>query len=144
MTSMPAIDIGALFIGGEDREGNDGSGVTTESDDGADAEAGEYARDFLEVVLHQLWEERFGRRRTTTKTTETSSDDEHEEDIVTWSMSKTLCEGGRRRRRPRLARSADRWRRPRRGRAGRIRRGRKDHGQSEDLGNNGTGDMSGR
>ncbi len=29
-TSMPAIDIGALFIGWEDREGNDGSGVTME------------------------------------------------------------------------------------------------------------------
>ena len=36
---MPAIDIGALFIGREDREGNDGSGVATEDDDNT-AEAG--------------------------------------------------------------------------------------------------------
>ncbi len=41
MTSVPSIDIGALFIGREDREGNDGSGVVTEDDDNADAEAGE-------------------------------------------------------------------------------------------------------
>jgi hypothetical protein len=34
-TSMPAIDVGALFIGREEREGNNGSGVTTEEDDGA-------------------------------------------------------------------------------------------------------------
>jgi len=46
MTSMPAIHIGALFIGREDREGNDGSGVTTEDDDDTDAEAGGYARNF--------------------------------------------------------------------------------------------------
>ena len=91
--SMPSINIDALFIGREDREGNDGSSVVTEDDDNADAEAGEYARNFLEVVLRQLWEGRFGRRRTTTKTTETSSDNEHKEDVVTWSISKTLCEG---------------------------------------------------
>ena len=54
--SMPAIDIGALFIGREDREGNNGSGVTTEDDNKADTEAGEYAHNFLEVVLR-----RFGR-----------------------------------------------------------------------------------
>jgi hypothetical protein len=42
--SMPVIDIGALFIGREDREGDDGSGVTTEDDDDTDAEAGGYAR----------------------------------------------------------------------------------------------------
>ena len=46
MTSMPAIHIDALFIGREDREGNDGSGVTTEDDDNTDAEAGGYARNF--------------------------------------------------------------------------------------------------
>ncbi len=74
---MPAIDIGALFIGREDREGDDGSGVTTEDDDDTDAEAGGYARDFLEVILRRLWEGRYGRRRTRTKTTETSRDDEH-------------------------------------------------------------------
>jgi hypothetical protein len=32
MTSMPAIDIGALFIGRDDREGDDGSGIATEDD----------------------------------------------------------------------------------------------------------------
>ena len=37
---MPAIDIGTLFIGREDREGDDGSGVATEDDDDTDAEAG--------------------------------------------------------------------------------------------------------
>ena len=49
--SMPAININALFIGREDREGDDGSGVTMEDDDDTDAEAGGYARNFLEVVL---------------------------------------------------------------------------------------------
>ncbi len=92
-TLMPAIDIGALFIGREDREGDDGSGIATEDDDDTDVEAGGYTHDFLEVVLRQLWEGRFGRRRTTTKTTETSRDDKHEEDVVTQSMFKTLCEG---------------------------------------------------
>jgi hypothetical protein len=42
--SMPVIDIGALFIGREDREGDDGSGVAMEDDDDTDAEAGGYAR----------------------------------------------------------------------------------------------------
>ncbi len=42
--SMPVIDIGALFIGREDREGDDGSGVAAEDDGDTDAEAGEYAR----------------------------------------------------------------------------------------------------
>ncbi len=91
--SMPSINIGALLIGREDREGNDSSGVATEDGDNADLDAGEYARDFLEVVLHRLWEGHFGRRRTTTKTTETSSDDRHKEDVVTRSMSETFCEG---------------------------------------------------
>ncbi len=50
-TLMPAIDIDALFIGREDREGDDGSSVAREDDDDANAEAGEYALDFLEVVL---------------------------------------------------------------------------------------------
>jgi hypothetical protein len=90
---MPVINIGVLFIGREDREGNDGSGVATEDDDDTDAETGGYARDFLEVILRQLWEGRFGKRRTTTKTTETSRDNEHEEDVMTRSMFKTLCEG---------------------------------------------------
>ncbi len=90
---MPAIDIGALFIGREDREGDDGSGIATEDDDDTDVEAGGYARDFLEVVLRQLWEGRFGRRRTTMMTTETSRDDEHEEDVMTRLMFETLCEG---------------------------------------------------
>jgi hypothetical protein len=90
---MPVINIGVLFIGREDREGNDSSGVATEDDDDTDAETGGYARDFLEVILRQLWEGRFGKRRTTTKTTETSRDNEHEEDVMTRSMFKTLCEG---------------------------------------------------
>ncbi len=90
---MPAIDISALFIGREDREGDDGSGVATEDDDDTDAEARGYTRDFLELVLRRLWEGGFGRRRTTTKTTERSSDDEHKEDVVTQSMFETLCEG---------------------------------------------------
>ena len=42
--SMPVIDIGTLFIGREDREGDDGSGVTTEDDNDTDAEAGGYTR----------------------------------------------------------------------------------------------------
>ena len=88
--SMPMIDIGTLFIGREDREGDDGSGIAREDVDDADTEAGENVRDFLEVVLCQLWEGRFGRRRTTTKTTETSSDNEHQEDFVTRSMSPSL------------------------------------------------------
>ena len=81
-TSMPMIDIGALFIGREDREGDDRSGVTTEDDVDTDVEVGGYAYacDFLEVVLRQLWEGHFGRRRTTKKTTETSREDEHKED----------------------------------------------------------------
>jgi hypothetical protein len=41
--SMPAINIGALFIGREDREGDNGSGVTTEDDDDTNTEAGGYA-----------------------------------------------------------------------------------------------------
>jgi hypothetical protein len=90
---MPVIDNRTLFIGREDREGDDGSSVVMEDDDDTDAEAGGYERDFLEVVLRQLWEGYFGRRRTTTKTTETSRDDEHEEDVVTRSMFEMLCEG---------------------------------------------------
>ena len=41
---MPVIDIAALFIGWEDREGDKGSGFATEDDDNTDAEAGGYAR----------------------------------------------------------------------------------------------------
>jgi hypothetical protein len=118
-TSMPAIDIGALFIGREDWEGNNSSGVTKEDDDETDAEAGGCSRDFLEVVLRQHWEGRFGRRRTTTKTTETSRDDEHEDDVVT----RSIVRASRRRRCLRLARSADRRQRPWRGRVRRICRG---------------------
>jgi hypothetical protein len=92
-TSMPVIDVGTLVIGWEDREGDDGSGVATEDDDDTDADAGGYARDFLEVILRQLWEGRFGKRRTSTKTTETSRDNAHEEDAMTRSMFETLCEG---------------------------------------------------
>jgi hypothetical protein len=90
---MPAIDIGALFIGREDRECDDGSGIATEDDDDTDVEAGGYACNFLEVVFRRLWERRFGRRRMTMKTMETSRDDEHEEDVVMRSMFETLCKG---------------------------------------------------
>jgi hypothetical protein len=90
---MPAIDIGALFIGRDDREGDDGSGIATEDDYNTDVEVGGYARDFSEVVLRRLWEGRYGRRRTTTKTTETSRDDEHKKVVVTRSMFETLCKG---------------------------------------------------
>ena len=41
---MPVIDIGAMFIGREDREGDDSSGVATDDDDNTVTEAGEYAR----------------------------------------------------------------------------------------------------
>ena len=90
---MPEIDICVLFIGQEDWEGNDCSGITTEDDDDTDAEAGGYARNFLEVFLRRLWEMCFGNRRTTTKTKETSRDNEHEEDVMTRLMFETLCEG---------------------------------------------------
>jgi hypothetical protein len=50
--SMPVIDIGAIFIGREDREGGDGSGVATEDDDDTDAEAAGYAR-----LGRAFWEE---------------------------------------------------------------------------------------
>jgi hypothetical protein len=43
---MPAIDIGALFIGREDREGDDGRGIATEDDDNIDVEAGGCTCDF--------------------------------------------------------------------------------------------------
>ena len=76
------------------------------------------------------------------KTTEMSSDDEHEEDVVRRSMSETLCEGEpssssptARPKRRSLVRTAARA-------GGRIRRGRKDHRWGEDLGDDGTGDMS--
>ena len=92
-TSMHAINIGTLFIGREDWEGEDGSGVATEDDDYTNAETGGYTRNFLEVVLRRLWEGRFGRWRRTMKTTETSRDDKHEEDIVARLMFETLCKG---------------------------------------------------
>ena len=106
-TSMPAIDIGALFIGREDWEENEGSGIATEDDDDTDAEAGGYERDFLEVVLCQLWEGCFGRRRTTTTTTKTSRDDEHEECL------RGSARANHHRCCPLLARSANRRQRPR-------------------------------
>ena len=79
------IDIGALFIGRKDWEGDDGSGVATEDDNDTDAEAGggtSYARDFLVVILRRLWEGHFGKRRTAMKTTEMSRENEHEEDVM--------------------------------------------------------------
>ena len=47
MTSMPAIGIDTLFIGREDWEGDDGSGVATEDDNETDAEAGGVRAQFL-------------------------------------------------------------------------------------------------
>jgi hypothetical protein len=41
---MPVINIGALFIGRENREGENGSGDATEDDDDTDAEAGGFGR----------------------------------------------------------------------------------------------------
>jgi hypothetical protein len=41
---MPVINIGMLFIGREDREGNNSSGAATEDDDDTEAEAGGYVR----------------------------------------------------------------------------------------------------
>jgi hypothetical protein len=80
--SMPVFDIGALFIGREDRKGDVGSGVATEDEEDTDAEAGGT----------RARAGRFGERRTTTKT-ETSRDDEHKEDVATRSKFETLCEG---------------------------------------------------
>ncbi len=90
---MLAIDVGTLSIGREGREGDEGSGIATEDNDGADAEAGEYVRDFLEVALSQFLEGRFGRRTTMTNTTETSRDEEHKEGVMLQSMFETFCEG---------------------------------------------------
>jgi hypothetical protein len=42
------------FIGWEDWEGNNGNSVGMEDDDFSDAEAGEYACNFLEVAIHRL------------------------------------------------------------------------------------------
>ncbi len=80
--SMPVINIGALFIGREDWEGDDSSGVATEDDNDTGVEVVGYAR------LGRA----FGERRTTTKTA-TSRDDEHKEDVATRSKFETLCEG---------------------------------------------------
>ena len=44
---MPAINIGALFIGQEDWEGNDGSSVAIEDDNDTDVEAGGVRARFL-------------------------------------------------------------------------------------------------
>ena len=47
MMLMPAINIGMLFIGREDWEGDDGSGVATEDDDDTNTEAGVVRARFL-------------------------------------------------------------------------------------------------
>ena len=62
-----------------------------EDEDDTNKEAGGYARNFLEVVLRQLREERFGRRRMITKTMGMSRDDKHKEEVMTRSMFETLC-----------------------------------------------------
>ena len=94
--SMPVVNVGELFIGWEEQEGDDGSSIMTEEDNDVNAEAREYARDYLEIALSQLWEGLFGRRTTTAKTMETSRDDKHEEYVVPRSMFETLCKGMRR------------------------------------------------
>ena len=58
----------------------------------ANAEAGKYVHNFLEVALCQLCEGHFGK---TTTTKETSKDNEHDKDIVVQLMFKTLCKGVR-------------------------------------------------
>jgi hypothetical protein len=55
---------------------------------------------------------------------------------------KHSARASRRCRHPRLDQSADRRRRPRRGRAGWICHGRNDHRRGEDGGDDGTGDVS--
>jgi len=72
---------------------------------------------------------------------ETSREDEHGEDAMVHRWKTRLARGVvivvvvRR-----LARRADHWRQPRQGQAGWIRRGRYDHGQGEDAGDDRTGD----
>ena len=92
-TLMPVINVGALFIGREEQEGNDGSGMATEDD--------------KDAALSQFWEGIFGRRATTAKTIKMSRDNEHKEDVMPRLMFESLCEGvrremrrGHRRRRP--------------------------------------------
>jgi len=55
MMLMPAINV-VRFNGREDWEGNNGNSVATEDNNNgtADAEAGEYVCNFLDVGLHQL------------------------------------------------------------------------------------------
>ena len=54
---------------------------------------GGYQRDFLEVILHRLWEGPFRRMRMAMKMPEMSRDNKHEEDVMTRLMFETLCEG---------------------------------------------------
>ena len=84
------------IIGWEDLEGGNGNGVTTEDNNNADAEVGEYTRDFLEVELRQLWEGHFGRMTTMTMMTEMSMDYEHEKDVMMQLMFEMLCKVVRR------------------------------------------------
>jgi hypothetical protein len=128
--SMPVIDIGALFIGREDREGDDGSGVATEDDNDTDAEAGGYVG---QSVLGGGGRQRRRRRAGTTSTKKTSRRGQ---------SSRCSARGSRRHRCPWLTRSADRRMQPRRGRAGRIRSGQNNHGRGDDGGDDGTGDAS--
>ena len=62
---------------------------------------------------------------------EMGREDEHKDDVVTRSKFETLCEGE-----PSLSLYCRR--RPRQGRAGRIRRGQNNHGRGIDGGNDGT------
>ena len=82
-------------IGLEDWEGNNGNSVVTEDDDNddADAEAGEYVCDFLDVGLQQLCEGHFGRTAPMTMMMQTSREDEHDEDAMVHSRKTRLARG---------------------------------------------------
>jgi hypothetical protein len=131
--SMPAINIDALFIWREDREGDNGSGFAAEDDDDTDVEVGGL-RALGQGILGGGGRQQRRRRRAGTTSTKKMS-----------GRGRSLrgsVRGGRRHRCQRLAQSADHRRQPRRGRAGRIRCGRNDHRRGDDGGDDGTGDVS--
>ena len=71
--SMPAIDIGALFIGWEDWEGNDRSGIVTEDDDDTNPEWRLSSADFGKGVLEGGGRQQRRRRRAGTTSTKKTS-----------------------------------------------------------------------
>jgi hypothetical protein len=90
---MPAINIGTLFIGQEDWEGDDGSGVATEDDNDTDTEAGGVRARFLGGHPSPTLGGAFREDEDGNEMMETSRDNKHEEDIMMRSMFETLCEG---------------------------------------------------